>query len=310
MENQKIKDRYLIKNKIGEGGMGKTYLAHDEQENIDVVVKILHFQRAEDWKVIELFEREAKVLKSLDHPYIPDYIDSFHEDSDSDRNYYLVQEYVEGKNLQEKIEDGWHCTEDEAKSLLEKLLSILAYLQDLRPPVIHRDINPKNIIMKPNGDVYLVDFGAVQDTVRANIMGGSTVVGTYGYMPMEQMMGKAIPSSDLYALGVTMIYVLSHLDPSNIPFKNMKLDYRSSVHGSPALLRVIDALIEPDAAKRPQDAENAIKMLQTGRVPRAGRSGTRNREAQFDDSFDDSKEIDHEDRIDWDHIEIPYQSKI
>jgi eukaryotic-like serine/threonine-protein kinase len=260
-ENRILQERYHIKHQLGEGGMGKTYLALDNQTGYDVVVKQLHLQHTKDWKVIDLFEKEAKLLRNLDHPFIPDYIDSFYIDTESDRVYVLVQEYVEGMSLREKVESGWRCNEAEATAILEHLLEILIYLHGLRPPIIHRDINPDNIILTPDNTVYLVDFGAVQDTLRVNVLGGSTVVGTYGYMPMEQMIGKAKPASDLYALGVSLIYLLTHVPPDQIPLKEMRLDYKEWIQDSSPLTRLIDRLIEPDVDKRLGDASKALETL-------------------------------------------------
>jgi len=256
-----IRNRYHIKKQLGEGGMGKTFQALDKKYRQEVVIKILHLKSAKEWKVVELFEREAKTLKNIDHPFIPDYINYFTESKDGDTEYYLVQEYIAGNNLAQLVKDGKRFNEKQVIDIAEKLLSILVYLQNLKPPIVHRDINPKNIILNNNNDVYLVDFGAVQGAVKSAALGGSTVVGTYGYMPMEQMMGKASMASDMYALGMTLIFLLSHTNPEDFPIKNMKIMYKKFVKISSRYYSLLDKMIEPDLAKRLPDAQSALALL-------------------------------------------------
>jgi len=256
-----IKGRYEIRKQIGEGGMGRTFLAFDQKNRKDVVVKLLQLRKAGEWKTIELFEREAETLKNINHPFIPDYMDYFTLEKGGDTEYYLVQEYIRGKNLEQQVKQGKHFSEDQVFAVAEKLFSILVYLQDRRPPIVHRDINAKNIIVDENDEVYLVDFGAVQSAVKNAVLGGTTVVGTYGYMPMEQMMGKACAASDLYAAGITLIYLLSHTSPQDLPMKKMKVMYKDFVKISPRYCRFLDTLIEPDLAGRLPDAESALALL-------------------------------------------------
>jgi serine/threonine protein kinase len=259
--NKLIGNRYTIKKQLAEGGMGKTFLAVDKKTRKQVVVKILHLKSVKKWKIVELFEREAKTLKNIDHPFIPDYIDYFTESKNGDTEYYLVQEYIAGKNLSQLVAEGKRFSEEHVFDIAEKLFSILVYLQNLQPPVVHRDINPKNIIINDKNDVYLVDFGAVQGAVKSAALGGSTVVGTYGYMPMEQLMGKACTASDIYAAGMTLIYLLSHTNPEDFPIKNMKIMYKNFVKISSRYYTLLDKLIEPDSAGRLPDARSALSLL-------------------------------------------------
>ena len=256
-----INKRYTIIQELSEGGMGKTFLANDEKSRCKVVVKMLHLHKTSDWKAVELFDREARTLKNLNYPHIPNYVDNFSEELDGKLTYYIVQEFINGENLEEKIKRGNYLTENNIFDIAQQLLDILAYLHNLRPPVIHRDINPKNIIINEKQELFLVDFGAVKDAVQQSEHGGSTVVGTYGFMPPEQMMGRSSPASDLYALGATIIYLLSHKQPNTMQIKNMKIDYKQHVTAHPRLLNFIDRCIEPDAEKRIQSAEKATSLL-------------------------------------------------
>ncbi|WP_287520745.1 serine/threonine-protein kinase, partial [Okeania sp. SIO2C2] len=173
-------------------------------------MKAVSFQQAKDWKILELFEREAKVIANLYHPQIPKYLNYFYIDTEQDRCFYLIRELVWGNSLATCVEKGWHPTEIQVKNMAIQILKILSYLHQLNPPIIHRDIKPENIILQPDGQVFLVDFGAVKDIYRQTISFSGTFVGTIGYMPPEQLQGKAYCASDLYSLGATLLYLLTH----------------------------------------------------------------------------------------------------
>jgi serine/threonine protein kinase len=232
-----------------------------------VAVKALHLGRLEDWKILELFERETRVLKDLDHEFIPDYIDSFTTGEGNELRYILVQEYVQGVNLREKVGRGWRGSEDEISAIAVKLLRILSHIHNLKPPIVHRDINPKNVIQRVDGEIFLVDFGGVQDSIRAETDSGSTVVGTPGYMPLEQFVGRATPRSDLFAAASTILFLLSHKDPSDLPSEGMKVDLKPFVNPSSPLYAVLDRYLEPDERMRTLSLERAIRILEGEEAP-------------------------------------------
>lgn len=178
-------DRYDIIRPIGRGGQGELFLARDLEGDCDVALKRLSMRSVADWKAIELFEREAKVLRSLDHPSIPAYVDDFIVGAQGDEpQFYLAQAFVDGESLADIVADGGVWGEAEARDFLGQMLDVLAYLGELHPPIVHRDIKPDNIIRREGGSYALVDFGAVQAIMPADA-GGSTVVGTSGYLPVE-----------------------------------------------------------------------------------------------------------------------------
>lgn len=256
-----LNQRYQLQKEIGQGGFGITYQALDSQTSQLCAIKELSFQRAEDWKSLELFEREAKVLANLEHPQIPKFIDFVTKESESEQKLYLIQEYIEGQSLKELVESGKHFTQDEILNYTIQVTQILVYLQTLSPPIIHRDIKPGNLIINPEGEVYLIDFGAVRDTVVNRIGGGSTVVGTFGYMPPEQFDGKALPATDIYSLGTTMIYALSQKEPHQIEKKALKLNFRPLVNISAQFAQILEKMIEPDWQERYQNASDLLVDL-------------------------------------------------
>ena len=208
-----IQDKYRILNILGEGGTAITYEAIDLTQEISVAIKVLSLQQTRDWKLVELFEREAKVLKNLNHSRIPQYLDSFSIDTSRDRQFFLVQEIIPGKSLATLVEQGWYFQQDEVKNIAQQVLEILSYLHSLQPPVIHRDIKPHNIIRSDTGEIYLVDLGAVQDVYRNTLTRGATFVGTIDSMSPEQLRGHASFASDLYSLGCTLLYLLTRRSP-------------------------------------------------------------------------------------------------
>ena len=257
-----IGDRYRIVQSLGSGGTGTTYEAEDLQTHRRVALKTVLLQQVRDWKILESLEREAAVLQKLDHPQIPDYLDYFYEDAEGDRRFYLVQELVEGRSLAELVRRGRRSRERDVIDIARQILRILEYLHGLEPPVIHCDIKPQNILRQPDGTLYLVDFGAVQETYRTTIARG-TFVGTLGYMPPEQFGGKAQPASDLYALGATLLFGLTGRSPADLPQKYMKIDFEGRISVSEDFAYWLRKILEPAIEDRFQSATTALLFLKT-----------------------------------------------
>jgi serine/threonine protein kinase len=170
-------------------------------------------------------------------------------------------------NLRDKVSTGWRGTEKEICALAERLLECVNYIHSLRPPIIHRDINPRNVIVREDGSVFLVDFGGVQDALRVAASSSHTVIGTPGYMPMEQFVGRATVRSDLYACAATILFLLTHTDPQDLPVKDMKIDVPSIIDVSPGLAAILGSWLEPDESKRSLTVDTALRYLR-GEAPR------------------------------------------
>jgi ankyrin repeat protein len=265
---------YQIKNLLGEGGSSTTYEAIDLKTNQRVALKALSLEKMNDWKVLELFEREANVLSKLNHPGIPRYLDYFYVDTPDNRCFYIVQELAEGQSLASLVESGWYASESEIQRIATQILNILVYLHSQTPPVIHRDIKPENIVFKSPIDsqkqkdwaVCLVDFGAVQNTYNNTLMRGSTVVGTYGYMAPEQFLGQAVPATDLYGLGGTLLYLLTHRSPAELPTNILDRDFRSQIQISSAFADWLKKAIASDLENRFNSAKEALELLRNPRI--------------------------------------------
>ncbi|MCW5315481.1 protein kinase [Nostoc sp. KVJ3] len=266
-----INQRYRILRKLGQGGVGITYAAVDLESGEQVALKVLSLRRMSDWKKMELFEREAQILSQLNHPAIPRYLDYFQVDTNSDRSFYIAQQLAPGTSLATLVEDGWFPDEKEVRQIATQILKILIYLHSLTPPVIHRDIKPENIIFTSDTKrLFLVDFGAVADTYHNTVTGGSTVVGTFGYMAPEQFRGQALPSTDLYGLGTTLLFLLTGKSPTDLPQRKLKIDFRSDVNISKDFANWLEQILEPVSADRFPSAEVALATLlgQIGLIPR------------------------------------------
>ncbi|MFB2876096.1 serine/threonine protein kinase [Floridanema aerugineum] len=264
-----LQGRYLLQECLAQNAGRQTWIAIDQSASPEekVIVKFLAFSPEMQWEDFKLFEREAQVLKNLSHPRIPKYRDYFSIDKQAGSGLYwfaLVQDYIPGKSLQNLLDSGRHFTEKEVRSLAVQLLKILCYLHELTPPVLHRDIKPSNLIFGEDRKIYLVDFGAVQEQ---GAMEGVTftVVGTAGYAPLEQFWGRAVPASDLYSFGATLIHILTGVMPADLPQKNLKIQFRDRISINSNFVYWIEALTAPDLSQRYQTAQAALTDLKANR---------------------------------------------
>lgn len=224
-----LQNRYQIIQILGQGGFGRTYLAEDQRRfNELCAIKELIPNTTDPvaWqKAQELFLREANILYQIEHPQIP----KFRERFEQDQRLFLVQDYVAGKTyhtlLDERKAVGGAFTEQEVLQLMRSLLSVLEHIHSRG--IIHRDISPDNIILRDlDNQPVLIDFGVVKELATRLQSANSTVPGTYvgklGYSPSEQMQtGQVTPSSDLYALAVTAIVLLSGKEPQELFDENL-----------------------------------------------------------------------------------------
>ncbi len=254
---------YQLKKQIGQNAARQTWLAQDLQKDEPVVVKFLAFSPQMQWQELKLFEREANILKQLNHPRIPRYRDYFSVDEETGSGlpwFALVQDYIPGDSLREMLDSGNRFTEKQVLKIATGLLKILIYLHELSPPVLHRDIKPSNIIYGKDSHIYLVDFGSVKDKATAEGV-TFTIVGTGGYAPIEQFWGRAVPASDLYALGATLIPLLTGIAPADLPQQNLRLQFSDKIQLEPTFTRWLETLTNPALERRFTSAKQALETL-------------------------------------------------
>ncbi|HEY9810380.1 MAG TPA: serine/threonine-protein kinase [Halomicronema sp.] len=269
----RLKDRYKPMSLIGKGGFGRTFLAIDEDiaSKPKCVIKQLYIQNSEPGifeKALELFQQEAIRLDFLgQHPQIPSLFSYFQQDD----WFYLVQEYIEGKNLAEELQEKGSFGEAEIYQLLQDLLPVLQYIHQYQ--VIHRDIKPANIMRRfSDNKLILIDFGISKLFALTDLQKTATIIGTPEFMAPEQMRGKTLPASDLYSLGLTCIYLLTGISPSRLfDFNNQGFLWRDYLPTTSNILpesrvrirlgQVIDKLLQEAVKQRYLSAAEALADL-------------------------------------------------
>ncbi|MBD2498681.1 serine/threonine-protein kinase [Nostoc sp. FACHB-280] len=266
-----LQNRYRIIQILGQGGFGRTYLAEDQRRfnELCAIKELIPIAAgAGAWeKAQELFQREATILYQIEHPQVP----KFRERFEQDHRLFLVEDYVAGKTyralLAEKQSVGQTFSEADVLQLMRSLLPVLDHIHSRG--IIHRDISPENIIFRDSDRLpVLIDFGVVKEiatrlqTPDTNI--SVTSVGKLGYSPSEQMQtGRAYPSSDLYALAVTAIVLLTGKEPSEL-FDETQLswNWQRFVRVSPQFAQVINRMLHPSPSDRYQSAAEVSQALQ------------------------------------------------
>jgi serine/threonine protein kinase len=251
---------------LGKREYARTYRAVAE-DGTSVVLKELWLTRVPDTKTLDGFDAEVRVLASLKHPRIPRFIESFTTGAGKDLRFTLAMDDVRGTALSEVVKHRGPLALPEVERLVGQTLDLLIYLQRQQPKVLHRDVKPANLIRRPDGSVVLVDFGVARVVETA---ADGTLVGTVGYMPPEQLAGRVDETSDLYALGVTAIHLLTGLEPVSM----LRQDARLTLPTLPVpqrWQRFLRRLTSPDWSKRYPDAvaaRRAFARLSGGAGPR------------------------------------------
>ncbi|MGF1478329.1 MAG: pentapeptide repeat-containing protein [Cyanophyceae cyanobacterium] len=266
-----LRDRYQIGKILGKGGFGTTFLARDLSlpGQPGCVIKQLRpsSQDPDTFRMAkELFEREAKTLGRLsNHPQIPRLLDYF----EANQQFYLVQEYVSGYDLQREVKRNGPFSEAGVKQFLSEVLPLLQYIHSLQ--VIHRDIKPANLIRREQDrKLVLIDFGAVKDQVSAvtDTVAQTALtafsVGTTGYAPPEQLAMRPIYASDIYALGVTCLYLLTGKPPKNLGFDSATGDitWQQHVNISDHLAQILRTMMDVSVRHRYKSADEVLKALE------------------------------------------------
>ena len=276
MLGQTLAGRYHIIKHLGGGGFGQTYLAEDRKRsgNLRCVVKQLKPQH-NDPQTLQvarrLFQTETETLHKLGtHSRIPELLDSFEEDGE----FYLVQQWIEGKDLGKELIPGKRLCESEVIVIVQEIVEILVFVQQHK--VIHRDIKPSNLMRRiSDGKIFLIDFGAVKQisTQVANSIGQTpptVAIGTYGYMPPEQKNGHPNFCSDIYAVGTIGIECLTGISPDQLP-KNAdgEIIWRDRAQVSNEFADILSKMVRYHFRDRYQSATEVLQVLHSLKTPPA-----------------------------------------
>lgn len=271
LAGQKVKQRYQIVKPIGSGGFGDTYLAEDLDlpDHPPCVVKHL-FPKTNNQQVLDdarrLFEREAHILYQLGkrHQQIPTLFAYFEENQE----FYLVQEFVDGDDLRSELIPGKKWREVDVICLLADILTVLSAVH--QQDIIHRDIKPANLLRRRlDGHIVLIDFGAVKQISTLTMMAGNTgftvAVGTPGYMPSEQAIGKPKLSSDIYAVGMIGIQALTGIKPEDLPDDRLtgEVLWRDACQVSDRTAEILDKMVKDHFSQRYPNAFEALKAIKS-----------------------------------------------
>ncbi|MEM7592047.1 MAG: FHA domain-containing serine/threonine-protein kinase [Cyanobacteria bacterium P01_A01_bin.83] len=256
VEEEHYVSNYQILRTLGRGGMGTTYLAWDRNRTVRnapmlLVLKEMNADMARIAKARELFEREARILKSLEHPGIPKYYDFFVENN----RKYIVMELIHGHNLEQLVNQRGATDPKRTINWMIQVCDILKYLHNLEPPLIHRDIKPANLMLRNlDSRLMLLDFGAVKELGTAL----ETRIGVEGYSAPEQYRGKPCPQSDVYGVGTSIIFLLTGKAPMQYyRYQSNKFEFDiNNIPNLPTnLAQVLNTACQPEPRDRFQTAE-------------------------------------------------------
>lgn len=252
-----IDGKYEILKEIGRGGMSIVYLAMDKHLNKQWAVKEIRKKGSgkNDEIVVNSLLAEANMMKKLDHPSLPRIVDII----DNGVTIYVVMDYIEGESLDKILNEYGAQPEEMVVNWAKQLCDALSYLHSQKPSIIYRDMKPANVMLKPEGNIKIIDFGIAREYKEQNLA-DTTVLGTKGYAPPEQYSGQTDPRSDIFALGMTMHHLLTGVDPRNgEPYAPVR---QWNPELSEGIEIIIDRCVEPAAENRYQSCADLLYDLE------------------------------------------------
>ena len=264
----RLHGRWRVLEPLARGGSARVFRGLDTEAGSEIALKVLDLADVGDWKQVELFERQLPLLRRLRHRGIPEVHDAFELSSGGRTRLVLVQSLHRGQNLRDALASGLRFDERAARTFLERMLDILDYLHGFSPPILHRDIKPANILLDvPDGgeladaQPVLIDFDTARGVAVDAAAADGTMVGSAGFVPLEQLAGRPVPASDLYGLGMTMIAALSQRDVLGLPVERSRVQFRRFVNVSRELADVLEKLVEPIVEDRFPDVAAVRRAL-------------------------------------------------
>lgn len=253
-----INGKYEILKEIGHGGMSTVYLAMDKNLNKQWAVKEIrkNGNDANDLSVVNSLQAEADLMKKLDHPALPRIVDIIN----NAETICIIMDYIEGETLEKIISEYGAQPEETVIGWAMQLCDALQYLHSQKPPIIYRDMKPANVMLNPEGNLKVIDFGIARE-YKEKSLADTTTLGTRGYCPPEQYGKQTDARSDIYALGMTMHHLLTGQDPRLPGYEYASIrQYRSELSSS--LERIVDKCVAIDPENRYQSCSELMYALQ------------------------------------------------
>ena len=272
-----IDGKYEVLREIGHGGMSVVYLAMDTHLNKQWAVKEIRKKGSgkNDEIIVNSLLAEANMMKRLDHPSLPRIVDII----DNGITIYVVMDYIEGESLDKILAEFGAQPEEKVIDWAMQIADALSYLHSQKPPIIYRDMKPANVMLKPEGNIKIIDFGIAREYKEQNLA-DTTVLGTKGYAPPEQYSGQTDPRSDIYALGMTMHHLLTGVDPRSGEAYAPVRQWNPEI--SEGIEYIINKCVEPAAENRYQSCSDFLyDMLDPQKHTRAFKRNQKKRLVAF-----------------------------
>ncbi len=249
-----VDGKYKILNKVGQGGMSVVYLAMNEKANKQWAVKEVRKDGVLDFESVKQgLVAETDILKKLSHPNLPSIIDVI----DTQDSFIIIMDYIQGNSLNKALEEFGAQPQELVIEWAKQLCDVLGYLHSRTPAIIYRDMKPANVMLKPDGNITLIDFGTAREYKEKNLA-DTTCLGTVGYAAPEQFggMGQTDARTDIYCLGATLYHLVTGMNPCEPPY-----EIRSICEINPTLSSGLDRIIQKCTQRNPEDRYQSCAEL-------------------------------------------------
>ena len=256
-----IDNKYKILSEVGHGGMSTVYLAINERANKTWAVKEVRKDGTFDFEAVKQgLVVETDMLKKFNHPHLPSIIDVI----DTADSFLIVMDYIEGRSLKSVLDNGGAQDPDQVIEWGKQICDVLEYLHSRTPAIIYRDMKPANLMLKPDGNVMLIDFGTAREFKNRAMVEDTTCLGTRGYAAPEQFggMGETTPRTDIYCTGATLYHLLTGHSPAEPPYEIKPLSYWDPAYAGSGLEKIILKCCQQDPDQRYQTCGELMYALE------------------------------------------------